>query len=121
MLNPLVEAMTRKDPVSRPLGRDALTIFDQVEKKQPIHVIKWKLKKKTSNPIMHLYRDMISLRPVASAYAEWITGMWYPLRTFFVLERQYRLPDKIITRGVCPVPYLKPISGGLRRIFYSIS
>lgn len=74
VLIPLVEVMTSEDPTTRPTARDALALFDNIEKKQSIYVTKWKLKKKKSNMIMRLYRNMISLHPVATAYAKWLGG-----------------------------------------------
>lgn len=70
--------MTRKDPKSRPTAAEALRQFEGIAKRQPIHVVQWKLKSVESNRIVHAYQDIKSLGIVSAVYArKFLSGYIY--------------------------------------------
>lgn len=74
-VKPLIESMTKKDPKSRPTAVEALKQFEEIARRQPIHVVQWKLKSVESNWIIHAYQNIISLGAVNTAYAKRVIGM----------------------------------------------
>lgn len=62
--------MTREDPKARPTAVEALQQFEGMVKRQPVHVVLWKLKSVESNLIMHAYQNIISLGVVSAVYAK---------------------------------------------------
>lgn len=74
-MKPLIESMTKKDPKSRPTAVEALKQFEEIARRQPIHVVHWKLKSVESNWIIHAYQNIISLGAVNTAYAKRLIGM----------------------------------------------
>lgn len=78
-----MQAMTQLDPEARPTAVEALQMFEEISNRQPIHVIKWKLKRVKTHRLVHLFQNCVSVGAVSAAYIRWLTSKpFFPFRIF---------------------------------------
>lgn len=75
--------MTQLNPEARPTAVEAFQMFEEIAKRQPIHVVKWKLKRVKTHRLVHLYQNCVSVGVVSAAYIRWLTSKpFFPFRIF---------------------------------------
>lgn len=72
-----MQAMTKLDPEARPTAVEALQMFEEIAKRQPIHVVKWKLKRVKTHRLVHMYQNCVSVGAVSAAYLRWLASAIY--------------------------------------------